>query len=71
MDAVLTALDYNFRYTSPYDYFPIFFNSFPWYPQLEEALKMVLNLAIVLPESCENTAEQIFYGSLVAIFTYK
>lgn len=71
LEAVTTALSFNLRYTTPNDYFPIFFHCFPWYPQLEEAINMVLKLVLALPEACEYTAEQVFYGSVLAILAYR
>jgi len=68
---ILTILKLKDKLITPYDYCSIFYERFPWLPNMQDALVNVLSLAVAIPEACGYSAEELFYGSVWAIFLYK
>lgn len=40
---------------------------FPWFPEAQKAVPPLIELALTLPAMCEFSAEEVFFGSVLAV----
>jgi hypothetical protein len=66
--SILQILGFRMRYTTPQDYLDSFIRSFPHQRKLfQQALPPLILLALIHPEACKYTAEEIFFGAVLAV----
>jgi hypothetical protein len=68
---IFIALGSRLKYTTPFDYIDIFMTRFPFFPKMREALPLFIEFALMHPNACEFTAEEVFFGAVLAIFEVK
>jgi hypothetical protein len=68
---ILSALKFKFKFTTPYDYIPIFYSKYPWQANCAQTLEEIIDLTIALPFCANYSAEEIFFGTLATIVTAK
>lgn len=68
---IVSALRFRFKFTTPFDYIPIFAALFPWNTSCQAAITDILNLTIVLPACASFSSEEIFYATIKTIFQVK
>jgi hypothetical protein len=52
---------------TPLDYLPVLAEQFPWFLEAQKVVPHLIELALTLPEMCQFSAEEVFFGSLLAI----
>ena len=67
----MSALRFRFKFTTPFDYIPVFAALFPWNASCQAAITDILNLTIVLPACASFSSEEIFYATIRTIFQTK
>lgn len=65
---IVSALRFRFKFTTPFDYLPIFAALFPWNTSFLTAITDILNLTIILPACASFSSEEIFYATIKTIF---
>ena len=60
-----------FKFTTPIDYLEIFLARFPFFPNLKHLLPNFIEFACVHSLACEFSAEELFYGCVLAAFEMK
>ena len=48
-ERIVSCLDFELIYTTPYDYIDPFFQVFPWLTSLRNALPNMINFAVTIP----------------------
>ena len=48
-ERIVSSLDFELIYTTPYDYIDPFFQVFPWLTSLRNALPNMINFAVTIP----------------------
>jgi hypothetical protein len=68
---IFTALGFRFKYTTPFDYIDTFMALFPFFPKMRDAFPLFLEFALIHPNACQFTAEEVFFGAVMAILEIK
>ncbi len=64
---VMRSVSFVFRYTTPNDYLDNFMERFPFFPKFKKVIPKFIELALMRPHACEFTAEELFYGAVIAL----
>ena len=65
---ILSAIRFRFKYTTPYDYINAYLARFPFLPKLKLIIPTIIEFALLQPQACQFTSEEIFYGAVLSIF---
>jgi hypothetical protein len=63
------TLQFKFYYTTPHDYIAVYLARFPFMPKLKNVLPTIIEFALIQPQACQFTAEEIFFGAVMSLFT--
>ncbi len=56
------------NFTTPYDYLGLIGNIFSIESKITEKIKTILNFSYTIPELTFNSAEEIFFGSILMAY---
>jgi hypothetical protein len=65
---ILQAIHFRFKLTSPLDYMDGYLARFPFLPRLRHILPTIIEFALLQPQACQFSAEELFYGAVLAQF---
>ena len=68
---VFELLGHQLRITTPLDYYPVLFESWPEFKKLKMGLDFMIQFSMTLKESAEYSAEELLYGAAMAVVEYK
>lgn len=68
---ILSALKFKAKFTTPYEYIPIFYSKYPWQVNCAQALAEIIDLTIALPFCADYSAEEVFFGTVTTIIRAK
>jgi hypothetical protein len=66
---ILSAIRFRFKLTSPMDYMEGYLSRFPFLPKLRHILPTIIEFALIQPQACQFSAEEIFYGAVLSQFS--
>lgn len=66
---ILSAIRFRFKFTSPLDYVEGYLERFPFFPRSRHILPTIIEFALIQPQACQFSAEELFYGAVLSQFT--